>query len=240
MIDAHGLQRAVLELHRVEGTPEAALEGIARVVAEVLAPVRWVSITILTGDGVPVTAGHDGAPALEADAAQYAAGEGPCVEAARRGEPVLVPDVAAEPGWEGFTRAATAQGIRTAASVPFAPGAVPPGAVNLYGDRPSGFDDEGVAAALVLARHAGVAVANVLRMAEAEDTNVQLRTALRSRDEIGQAKGILMATRGLDADEAFALLRRVSMHSNVKLRDVAATVARTGALEVEPEAPGSA
>ncbi len=62
----------------------------------------------------------------------------------------------------------------------------------------------------------------------------QLRTALESRDVIGQAKGILMARQGISADEAFDLLRRASQRSNVKLRDVAAQVV-AGAVRPNPD-----
>jgi AmiR/NasT family two-component response regulator len=44
---------------------------------------------------------------------------------------------------------------------------------------------------------------------------------LESRAVIEQAKGVLMACHGIDADEAFGLLRRQSQHRNVKLREVA-------------------
>jgi AmiR/NasT family two-component response regulator len=48
---------------------------------------------------------------------------------------------------------------------------------------------------------------------------------VRSRDVIGQAKGILMERRGLSADQAFDTLRRTSQELNVKLRDLATTLA---------------
>jgi hypothetical protein len=44
---------------------------------------------------------------------------------------------------------------------------------------------------------------------------------------IGQAQGLLMAWLDMDADNAFAYLRRVSSHENRKLRDVAAEIVRT-------------
>ncbi len=53
----------------------------------------------------------------------------------------------------------------------------------------------------------------------------QLREAIRSRDVIGQAKGILMAQNGITADEAFKILTRASQRSNRKLHDIAAEVA---------------
>jgi AmiR/NasT family two-component response regulator len=43
---------------------------------------------------------------------------------------------------------------------------------------------------------------------------------------IGQAKGILMERHGYDADRAFDALRRASQHLNIKLRDIADTLAR--------------
>ncbi len=52
-----------------------------------------------------------------------------------------------------------------------------------------------------------------------------LRQALETRDVIGQAKGILMASEGTTADEAFDILRRASQRLNVKVRDVAAQIA---------------
>ena len=52
----------------------------------------------------------------------------------------------------------------------------------------------------------------------------QLQEAVATRDVIGQAKGILMATESISADEAFAILSRASQRENRKLRDVAAEI----------------
>ena len=51
---------------------------------------------------------------------------------------------------------------------------------------------------------------------------VELSAATRAAIE--QAKGALMITYGLDDDEAFALLRWHSQHSNIKLRDIVAAI----------------
>lgn len=50
----------------------------------------------------------------------------------------------------------------------------------------------------------------------------QLREALTSRVAVEQAKGIVMAEGRCGPEEAFAVLRKVSNDSNVKLRDLAA------------------
>jgi AmiR/NasT family two-component response regulator len=54
----------------------------------------------------------------------------------------------------------------------------------------------------------------------------QLADAMLTRAGIEQAKGILMAERGISADEAFAVLREEAQHTNTKLMVVAARLVR--------------
>lgn len=56
-------------------------------------------------------------------------------------------------------------------------------------------------------------------------TRVAVEQSAGSRAVIEQAKGALMITYGLDEDEAFALLRWHSQHTNIKIRDIAAGIA---------------
>ena len=49
----------------------------------------------------------------------------------------------------------------------------------------------------------------------------QFRSALVSRDIIGQAKGVIMERFNLDAVEAFEVLTRLSQQSNIKVIDIA-------------------
>lgn len=56
-----------------------------------------------------------------------------------------------------------------------------------------------------------------------------LHSALATRDVIGQAKGVIMATIHCSAEEAFRLLVSQSQHENRKLVDIArAVVGRAG------------
>ncbi len=96
------------------------------------------------------------------------------------------------------------------------------GGLNLYAGRPGAFDDSQDIGQM-LAAHAAVAVAG----AECE---ANLRTAVNNRDVIGQAKGILMERHELTADQAFAVLARVSQELNRKLADVARELTDTGAV----------
>jgi hypothetical protein len=67
-------------------------------------------------------------------------------------------------------------------------------------------------------------VTDTLHRELAAATGLAVANAVASRAAIEQAKGALMITYGLDEDEAFALLRRHSQHSNIKLRAIAATI----------------
>jgi hypothetical protein len=49
----------------------------------------------------------------------------------------------------------------------------------------------------------------------------QLSRAVRSRDVIGQAKGVLIGHYGISADAAFRVLVRLSQHTNTKLAEIA-------------------
>ena len=48
-----------------------------------------------------------------------------------------------------------------------------------------------------------------------------MRLAMESRAVIEQAKGVLMAQQGIDAEQAFEVLRGASQRYNRKLRDIA-------------------
>jgi len=66
-----------------------------------------------------------------------------------------------------------------------------------------------------------VEVTEVVRRAVAHEVDAALDLIGQSRPLIEQAKGALMSAYAVDADEAFALLRRYSQQRNVKVREVA-------------------
>jgi hypothetical protein len=62
-----------------------------------------------------------------------------------------------------------------------------------------------------------------------------LNRAVVARHRVGLAQGILMTRRQLTVDQAFALLKRESQNTHVKLRTIAQTVIKTGDLPVGAE-----
>jgi AmiR/NasT family two-component response regulator len=61
----------------------------------------------------------------------------------------------------------------------------------------------------------------------ARDECEQLHIAIDHRTVIGQAQGILMERLGIDADQAFAYLRRVSQCENRKLITICSDIVET-------------
>lgn len=159
-----------------------------------------------------------------ADHVQYATREGPCLQAVRDDvDMIRVDDLRAETRWPRFTPPALELGVAAVLSFQLYARGDTIGALNIYATRPHPFTAESERMGALLATHAAVALA-------ATRKELNLQTALRSRDTIGQAKGILMERLKINADEAFNLLIAVSQHTHRKLRDVADELTSTGEL----------
>lgn len=172
--------------------------------------------------------------ARAADEAQYAVGEGPCLEALDRGSPSVLEDLRLDDRWPRWQDQARQLGVRAVTSMPLAIGDRPLGALNLYAPRPGRVLRAPDTHAEAFATHAALALRSTA-------TAASLRTALATRDVIGQAKGILMEREGVTADEAFARLRDLSNRENRKLRELAASLAETRQLPTDgPVARGGA
>ena len=78
------------------------------------------------------------------------------------------------------------------------------------------------------AHHASLALGAVMQ-------RDNLNQAVAARHRVGVAQGILMTRRQLTADQAFALLKRESQNTHVKLRAIAQKVIQTGDLPVGAE-----
>src|SRR3954454_17198738 len=70
-------------------------------------------------------------------------------------------------------------------------------------------------------------VTEPVRRTTSEDVQEAMSVIAQSRPVIEQAKGVLMMTYAIDADAAFALLRRYSQLHNIKVRDLARAIVET-------------
>lgn len=148
---------------------------------------------------------------------QQEVGEGPCLEAASNDCIARSADLRREPRWPAFSDAAVAMGIASVMSFQLYTHDKRRAALNLYGTRPDSFGDDDEAIAGMLATQAANAFI-------AQDKEVQFRSALASRDIIGQAKGMLMERFDIDAVQAFDLLTRLSQKTNTRVVDLAADI----------------
>ena len=207
---------------------QATLQRICDQAMRLIPAADFCGITVRRRRGRLTTLAQTDEVALLCDELQYELGEGPCVDSALEGEPFLVTSTGDDERWPRWGPRVAEEGVHALISVELTGPAWhsrddPLGAVNLYGRQVGAFSDRELARARVFGVHAANALATA-RMAR------NLDEAVDARHRIGLAQGTLMQRYGIDADQAFELLRRYSSASNLKLRDVAARVLETGDL----------
>ncbi|WP_328305844.1 ANTAR domain-containing protein [Actinomycetospora sp. NBC_00405] len=153
------------------------------------------------------------------DRTQSELNEGPCISAIK--DPpedgiVIARDLAGDDAqrWPRFAPLAVEAGYRALMSTQLSTNGGPRAALNLYSATADAFDEH----ARTLAGLFGIQAAMLLYGA---DTAANLQRAVDSRDQIGQAKGILMERFSLDDEAAFQMLVKSSQDTNMKLTDVA-------------------
>lgn len=155
------------------------------------------------------------------DAWQYEFGEGPCVDTVHDQHTVIAQDLSADRRWPRWRPTVMEKlGINAMMSMLLYTDSDHYGALNLYADDAHAWDHRQIAVAQSLAGHLAVAVADATEIANRG-------RAMVSRTLIGQAEGILMERLDLDAEAAFAYLRRVSQNQNRKLVHVAEQIVAT-------------
>jgi AmiR/NasT family two-component response regulator len=196
------------------------LDQLAVVAAErVITPEASVGITVLR-DGRPTTVSNSDLRASQVDEIQYSEGVGPCLHALRTQEVVLLDDVFTDDRWPEFTSRATAHGVRSVLSLPFAaPDLL--GALNVYASDESVFDEAAQARGQQFSGEVQRAMELAVQLSDQLEMTQQLRAALASRSTIDQAIGVIMGQDRCNAAEAYAVIRSASQNRNVKLRDVA-------------------
>jgi hypothetical protein len=159
------------------------------------------------------------------DTLQYQLHEGPCLDVVRWYGTVISPNLSEEARWPEWTpRAVSVLGIKAMMSLWLytsvnRDGTDSCGAFDLYSDSIDPFGPNEYAIAQALAAQTSVALA---AHREIHGRGV----AMTSRTIIGQAEGILMRL-GIDADQAFAYLRRVSQSENRKLIMICGEIVKT-------------
>ena len=218
----------------VEQQQDAAttLDDVVRAAISLIPGCDEASISVILGRHRVTSEAASGDLPRAVDAIQELLGEGPCLQAAYTGETVRVSDMSSETRWPRFTGAALEAGAAGMMCFQLYVTKDNLGALNLFSRTPGTFDDESEHVGLMFAAHASVAYA-------ASRNQAAVDQKIATGQLIGQAQGILMDRHKLTADDAFALLVRASQERNVKLRDVAAGLVRSGQLDEPRESQPS-
>jgi GAF domain-containing protein len=224
--------RALSQFFVKDGTLGDTLLRVSEMACGVT-PAKYAGITLLV-EGKPRTGVFTSTEAPEIDEAQYETGEGPCLDAFRHQRIFRVESTTQETRWPAFCALAAAHGIGSTMSVPLSVHGESLGALNLYAEAPRAFGDQDEETVQIFADQAAIALANAQVYWDARQLSENLTQAIKSRETIDHAVGILMANGGLTPQDAFQMLVRASQRENRKLRDVAEEiVTRTIARQTE-------
>jgi len=146
-----------------------------------------------------------------------------CVRAAREQTVIYVGDTAHDARWPEFGARAAALGVHSMLCVALSVDENCLGTLSLYSEATEAFNEHDVQLTQLYATHAALALSDAQRTS-------QLVGALKNRDLIGQAKGILMERLRVTPDEAFHSLSAASQAANRKLIAVAQHLVDTGEL----------
>lgn len=201
------------------GTSDTLEEAVAAA-GEVVGGCDLAAVSVTYPDRIETPAATDDT-VRRIENLQFTLGEGPCRSAMREHETVHSPDVANDPRWPVWgARIAEELGVRSALGLRLFSSGETLGSLDLYSRTVRGFDSDDIYHGVALAAHVGVALA-ATQQAE------HLRKAITNRTVIGQAEGILMERFAMTPAQAFAVLRRISSHTNTKLSQVAQTLVTT-------------
>lgn len=218
--DTENLSQTMATLARTLSAPRTVDERLRAVTASAvdLIPSKSCAGILLVSKGTKFETVAPTSPLLrKLDSVQEELGQGPCVVAAIKNLVVRSDDLRSETRWPQFTAAAVDAGILSSISFQLYTAREKMGALNLFAFEPNAFGPEQEAMVEVLAAHAALALT-------AARTEEQLRSAISSRDIIGQAKGMLMERFAIDAIQAFELLTKLSQETNTRLNVVAQQV----------------
>jgi GAF domain-containing protein len=211
--------RALSQFFVKDGTLGDTLLRVSEMACDVT-PAKYAGITLLV-EGKPRTGVFTSSEAPEIDEAQYDTGEGPCLDAFRLQRIFRIESTTEDTRWPAFSKLATSHGIHSTMSVPLTVHGESLGALNLYAESKAAFTDAHEDTVQIFADQAAIALANAQVYWDARQLSENLTQAIKSRETIDHAVGILMATGGISPQEAFQILVRASQRENRKLRDVA-------------------
>ncbi|MGA8330509.1 MAG: GAF and ANTAR domain-containing protein [Mycobacterium sp.] len=209
-------------LQQESGDSATLLDELTESAVKAVPGARYAGITVAARDGSIRTPSSTGRYPELLDEIQQRHGQGPCFSAAWEQHTIRIDDLTVDERWPAYGHDAVAHTpVRSMLSFQLFTGRRMTGALSFYAEEANVFDDDAVEVGLIFATHTVLA----WRLVRREE---QLRSALASRDVIGQAKGMMMERFKIDAVQAFDTLRRLSQNSNTPVAAIARRLVESG------------
>ena len=197
-------------------TADELLSEVTEASVRLLPDVDYAGVTLVDGRHRRLrSTAATGAIPNRLDMLQEQHQQGPCLDAIWQHHTVRVDDYTAETRWPDFV-AALLEGtdVKSSLSIQLYTNKSELGALNLYSHNRDIFTPHVEELALAMGAHAAIGLSSTRR-------SDQFRSALASRDIIGQAKGIIMERYNVSAVAAFKLLIKLSQERNTPIHDLA-------------------
>jgi GAF domain-containing protein len=210
-----------------EETTSTAVNLVTALATEAIPGAVGAGVTLVDDRGGKTTSGASDPVVEKADSMQYELDEGPCLAAWAQRALVRVDEIGSDGRWPRWSRAVEPLGLRAALSAPLVAGDRSLGAIKVYAQQPRAFDRHAEHLLVMFAAQAAILLANVQSMESARRLSDGLKDALRSRDVIATAKGIVMAREGIAEELALAVLVASAQREHKTLRDTAHALAKS-------------
>lgn len=174
-------------------TVGTALRLVTSLAGEALPGSAGSGVSLFDEHGRRTTAAATDPVVEHLDGLQYDLGEGPCLTAWEQRHVVRVDDVAEDDRWPRWSAAVKESVMRSVLSAPLVAGGDVLGAIKVYGREPGTFGERDEYLLTMFAAQSAILVANVRTFENATKLSEALADALRGRDMISIAKGIVMA-----------------------------------------------
>jgi transcriptional regulator with GAF, ATPase, and Fis domain len=200
---------------------DSTVHRITQLAVRAIDGAEHASVSLATGGEIKTVAATSEVGNV-IDRIQYETGEGPCLSSIKNQATFYLPDMSSDKTWPAFSkRAAEETGIKSLLGYVLKVHEDSLGALNVTSTKADAMDEEARSVGALFAAQAGVVLANAMKQEHDEAQIHNLNDALVTRQLIGQAVGIIMATRQVDAEAAFETLRVISQSTNIKVRQIA-------------------
>ncbi|MDN0199448.1 GAF and ANTAR domain-containing protein [Streptomyces sp. S.PNR 29] len=206
---AEALTEAAQQLHETP-TPHGTLRTAVQLAVHLMPGAEHAGVSVIERSNRPRTLAWTDEVVRSAEAHQQGREPHPHWDRLWSSPVVRIEDSEADGGADALS----ALGLRSALSLRLRADRRRITVLTAYASKPRAFDDAATRIGRLFTAHVSIAL-------DSATTREQLTEAMRTRDLIGQATGILMERLNIDAAGAFESLVRASQRENVKLRDLA-------------------